>query len=153
MGNAVLDQLKAMASQQGFAKLSADVELPVDMTGTDVCLTHVEIAAEWQNGKPTENLKTKEVLNEETGEMEVHVQVRCTVQFVQGSAVAPAKLNSLWMMADDAMKLLGGVQTQAKVKLVNPRIIPFIETYKREGSTFTNERAAVRWRVDGIELA
>lgn len=149
---ATLEQLQQLAAQQGFAKLSADVELPVDVSGVDVRLTHAEISAEWKDGKPTDQIKTRERLDEDTGELATEVQLGCTVQFVQGGAVAPAKLGRMWMGVDAAMALMQGVAQQVRVKLVNPRVVPYIQTYTKEGSSFTNERPAVRWVVDGIEL-
>lgn len=148
-----LQQLQQMAAQQGFAKLSTDVELPVDTTSAEVRLTHVDVGVEYEDGKPTDKIKTQQRLDEETGEVSTVVRVRCTVQFVQGGAVAPAKLNSLWVDVETATALMQGVSQQARVKLINLRVVPYIETYKKENSNFMGEKPAAKLVVDGVELA
>lgn len=148
-----LQQLQQMAAQQGFAKLSTDVELPVDTTSAEIRLTHVDVGVEYKDGKPTEKIKTQQHLDEETGEVSTVVRVKCTVQFTQGGAVAPAKLNSLWVDVETATSLVQCVSKQARVKLINPRVVPYIETYQKKDSNFVGEKPAAKFVVDGVELA
>lgn len=147
-----LQQLQALAGQAGFAKLSSDVELPVVLDGVRVYLMHVELAHVWEGGKPTEDIRVRQHVDEDTGEITDEVQARCTVQLRQGAGDAPARLNGLWMSIEDATALVRASQEHAPVELVNARVVPFKDTKQKAGSTFVDERAALRWHVDGVKL-
>lgn len=147
-----IQQLQQLTASQGFARLTSDVELVVDMSDTSTRVIRADVGRVFKDGRPTDEIKTRERVDEDTGKVVVEAQVGVTVEVLQGGASAPIVLPKLWMSVDDAVAIVTAAQTHATCKVVGLRAVPYISRKQKPGSQFLSETPAVKWACDGIEL-